>query len=98
MLDADNAERAGGSKRPRASRRVMLIKSDTEDDDPEGIVGPGKTESNDVGLDTDVDSEMVDVDAAEDAYAMTKAMGDRDREVAFISLFFLIKNVSNFNY
>ena len=26
---------------------------------------------------------MVDVDAAEDAYAATKAMGDRDREVGF---------------
>ena len=76
----------------------MLNKLDTEDDDPEGIVGLGETESNDVGLDTDVDSEMVDVDAAEDAYATTKAMGDRDCEVAFISLFFLIKNVSNFNY
>ena len=81
MLDADNAECAGGSKRPRASH-VTVVESDTED--PEGIVESGETtDGNDVATDTDVDSEMVDVNAAEDAYAATKAMGDRDREVRY---------------
>ena len=90
LLDADNAERAGGSKRPRASH-VTVVESDTED--PEGIVESGETtdgndvatdtDGNDVVTDTDVDSEMVDVNAAEDAYAATKAMGDRDREVRY---------------
>ena len=79
VLDADNAERAGGSKCPRASR-VTVVESDTED--PEGIVEPGETtDGNNVG--TDVDLEMVDVDAAEDAYAVTKAMGDWDCDVGF---------------
>ena len=79
VLDADNAERAGGSKCPRASC-VTVVESDTED--PEGIVEPGETtDGNNVG--TDVDLEMVDVDAAEDAYAVTKAMGDRDCDVGF---------------
>src|ERR1700678_4702293 len=88
LLDADNAERAGGSKRPRASH-VTVVESDTED--PEGIVESGETtdgndvatdtDGNDVATDTDVDSEMVDVNAAKDAYAATKAMGDQDREV-----------------
>src|ERR1700678_4563814 len=81
LLDADNAKRAGGSKRPRDSH-VTVVESDTED--PEGIVESGETtDGNDVATDTDVDSEMVDVNAAEDAYAATKAMGDRDREVCF---------------
>jgi flagellar basal body rod protein FlgC len=88
VLDADNAEPSGGSKRPRASR-VTVVESDPEDS--EGIVEPEEitdTDGYDVATETDVDSEMVDVDAAEDAYAATKAMGDRDREVGFFILIY----------
>ena len=43
--------------------------------------------------DTDVDSELIDdttyFEAVEEAYTATKAMGDADHEVSFISLWFL---------
>ncbi|KDR71462.1 hypothetical protein GALMADRAFT_143735 [Galerina marginata CBS 339.88] len=83
MLDPDNSERAEGSKRPKASRPAIL-ESDTEDnEDPDDVDEPGATtDGDDAANDTDKDSEMADVEAAEEAYAATKAMGDNDRDVS----------------
>lgn len=36
---------------------------------------------------------MVDVDAAEDAYAVTKAMRDRDHEVGLLPFLFFLKKL-----
>ncbi|KAM6489570.1 hypothetical protein JOM56_014989, partial [Amanita muscaria] len=92
VLDPNNAERSDVSKRPRlVSHRNNIVESESDSHDEgcvegsEAIVanGDGDRETTDTegaGLDTDIESGMVDVEAAEESYAVTKAMGDADRE------------------
>jgi hypothetical protein len=60
--------------------------SDSVDD---GNGDGATTDAEDAVIDTDVDSELLDdttdFEAVEEAYTATKAMGDADREVRFIS-------------
>ena len=64
VLDADNAKRAEGSKRPRASRCVVIVESDTADDSK----GPSRLEYIDgnnvtlaIWLDRDTNKNSVQV-------------------------------------
>jgi hypothetical protein len=92
VLDPDNSKRPDVSKRPRFSHQKKIVESDSDENDDncvdEGNGDGAATNVEDVVIDTDVDSELVDTDfeAVEEAYAATKAMGDTDREVRLIFL------------
>ena len=97
ILDPDNSECPDVSKRPRpslaSSRQKYIAKSDSDENDDDCVDdgnGDGAaTDAEDGVIDTDVDSELIDdttdFEAVEEAYTATKAMGDADREVSFIS-------------
>jgi len=73
VLDVNNAEpQADSSKRARIARKKP-VPSESEDE-------ASIAHASDAGGDTDV--EMEDSVTAEDAYALTKAMGDQDRKVS----------------
>ena len=101
-LDPDNVKRPDVSKRPRPSRQKKVVESDSDGHD-EDCVGDDNGNGTDTegGIETDVDSEVADIDleSIEEAYATTKAMGDTDREVPLYScnsLSFYITDVSYF--
>ena len=64
-----------------------MIESDSDESDGDcvqvdvGNRNDGATDTEGAVSDTDVDAEMVDSEAVEEAYAATKAMGDADHEV-----------------
>jgi len=73
VLDVNNAElQAESSKRARIARKKP-VQSESEDE-------ASITHASDAGGDTDV--EMEDSITAEDAYALTKAMGDQGHKVS----------------
>lgn len=66
------------SKLPRPSRRKNIVKSDSDENDDDCVDD----------INTDVDSELVDTDleAVEEAYTASKAMGNTDCKLCLISL------------
>jgi hypothetical protein len=87
-LDPDNIERPNVPKRPCPSHQKNVVNSESDSDehdkdsvDDTNADGGIKTEVN-----SDHDSEVVnmdlDLEAVEEAYASTKAMGNADREVS----------------
>ena len=64
-----------------------MIELDSDESDGDcvqvdvGNRNDGATDTEGAVSDTDVDAEMVDSEAVEEAYAATKAMGDADHEV-----------------
>jgi hypothetical protein len=83
ILDANNAEPAHAetSKRARIARKKAESESDPEDSDAsESEDEASAIHASNAGADTDVEMDSI---TAEDAYALTKAMGDQDRKVFF---------------
>ena len=88
VLDPDNSERPDISKQPCLSQQKrVVIELDSDESDGDcvqvdvGNRNDGATDTEGAVSDTDVDAEMVDSEAVEEAYAATKAMGDADHEV-----------------
>jgi len=95
-LDPDNIERPNVSKRPHPSHQKNTVESDSDEHDNDCVDNDTETE-----VDSDRDSEVVNMDLesetveCEEAYAITKAMGDADREV---SLYFCEISLSRMTY
>ena len=74
ILDAELQAEFKSSKRACIAHN-KAVQSESEDE-------ASITHASDVGGDTDVEMEDSDPIIAEDAYALTKAMGDQDRKVS----------------
>ena len=85
ILDVNNAELQAEFKSSKCARIARNKAVQSESEDKASITHASDVSSDtasDVGGNTDVEMEDSDPIIAEDAYALTKAMGDQDRKVS----------------